>query len=105
SRRHPVFLELDRPQPKAGLRVPPWTTTATLKLSLHEAGGERIREVARRVKQLETWLSLVRIDSSGVPLDKPVPLVLGRDGIFTGRVPISLSWKDLDPPTRLGTVS
>ena len=104
SRRRPLYLELDAPRPAAGLRLAPWARSAEIELSLHEAAGERITDLPKRVKEPATWLSLVPIDASGVALGAPVPLVPAADGTFSGRIPVTFGWKDLDLPSRLGSI-
>jgi hypothetical protein len=104
SKRRPLFLELDTPSPTAGLRLAPWADSAEIELSLHEGAGDRIEELAKRVKEPESWLSLVPIDASGVALGAPVPLVPAADGTFSGRIPVTFGWNDLDLPSRLGSV-
>lgn len=104
SNRRPFDLELESPRVESGLRLVPWADSASVELSLRDAEGRQVEDLSGPVREPETWLSLVAVDASGVPLAEPVPLVPDSAGTFTARVPVAPDWTDAEGLFRLGSL-
>lgn len=87
-------LVLEEPDLAGTLAVNPFAPSVTLRLRLVDGLGAALigDEAAKLITDPDAWLSVRRLDVSGVAVSDAIPLVWTGEH-FAARVPVDLDWK------------
>jgi hypothetical protein len=91
----PLWLRLETPKHSYTLRwFFPWHKAANIKVALQEGkqAEHRINDLENYITDPDGWLSVRKMDKSGVPTSDPMALKRDSENYFVGDMPVKVNW-------------